>query len=103
MALVSCQSCGHKISDKAVKCPKCGIRVVAKENIDNKEKIVGHNPRKTKMTIMIISFIILIISVLATIVYYDSFGRYETHEITKKHEITNIKETLEKLKKREGL
>lgn len=27
MALIDCPSCGHKISDRAVKCPKCGIAV----------------------------------------------------------------------------
>lgn len=35
MALIKCKNCGHMISDKAVKCPKCGcpIQPVEKPNI----------------------------------------------------------------------
>lgn len=52
MSLIKCSNCGHMISDKAEKCPKCGC-VVQKEDyaLENDEKIEvssyeGRNRRK---------------------------------------------------------
>ena len=32
MALIDCKNCGHRISDKAKACPKCGIEVLAQSS-----------------------------------------------------------------------
>ena len=34
MSLVSCKNCGHRISDKALVCPKCGVPT-SNSNLDN--------------------------------------------------------------------
>ena len=33
MALIKCKECGHMISDKATKCPKCGCPIMKQEEI----------------------------------------------------------------------
>lgn len=35
MALITCPSCGHQISDKALRCPKCGCSPSVRANEDN--------------------------------------------------------------------
>jgi len=35
MALITCPSCGHQISDKALRCPKCGCTPSVRANEDN--------------------------------------------------------------------
>ena len=35
MALITCPSCGHQISDKAIRCPKCGYSPSARTNEEN--------------------------------------------------------------------
>ena len=45
MALIKCTNCGHMISDKAVKCPKCGtpIQMIkeAAKPIEKEEKVIA--------------------------------------------------------------
>ena len=45
MALIKCINCGHMISDKAVKCPKCGtpIQMIkeAAKTIEKEEKVIA--------------------------------------------------------------
>ena len=45
MALIKCNECGHMISDKAVKCPKCGTPIQtikeAAKTIDKEEKVIA--------------------------------------------------------------
>ena len=45
MALIKCTECGHMVSDKAVKCPKCGIPlqmiVETTKPIEKEEKVVA--------------------------------------------------------------
>ena len=38
MALIKCSGCGHMISDKASKCPKCGMPIVKAESVFTEEK-----------------------------------------------------------------
>ncbi len=45
MALIKCTECGHMVSDKAVKCPKCGTPIqIIKEgskSIEREEKVIA--------------------------------------------------------------
>lgn len=45
MALIKCNECGHMISDKAVKCPKCGTPIQtikeAAKTIEKEEKVIA--------------------------------------------------------------
>ncbi len=38
MALIKCSGCGHMISDKVSKCPKCGMPMVKAESVFTEEK-----------------------------------------------------------------
>lgn len=50
MALIKCANCGHMISDRAVRCPKCGNEVISQMNNDI-ENI--QTPKKAKKVIEI--------------------------------------------------
>ena len=39
MSLISCKNCGHKISDKAIMCPKCGVPTELSKNANSQSKI----------------------------------------------------------------
>ena len=44
MALIKCKNCGHMVSDKGTKCPKCGTPIVKTESVfttDKEEKVVA--------------------------------------------------------------
>ena len=38
MALIKCSNCGHMVSDKGTKCPKCGTPIIKVDTIPSKEK-----------------------------------------------------------------
>ena len=38
MALIKCTYCGHMVSDKGTKCPKCGMPIIKVDAIHSKEK-----------------------------------------------------------------
>lgn len=46
MALIQCRGCGYMISDKAEKCPKCGLS--AKEIETSKDEMFKDEPKKNK-------------------------------------------------------
>ena len=45
MALIKCSGCGHMVSDKGTKCPKCGTPThkveEAAKPIEEKEKVIA--------------------------------------------------------------
>lgn len=40
MALIKCKECGQKISNKAKKCPHCGVPLIEKEKININLRII---------------------------------------------------------------
>lgn len=79
MALIKCNSCGHMISDRAIKCPKCGIHnnVVAAKSFDKTEKNFNEESKNisNNMKYIILIIIGLIIIVLIGGVWYG-FNEY---------------------------
>lgn len=41
MALIKCPECGHMVSDQALSCPQCGVPLKAKEQAEQKQKIIN--------------------------------------------------------------
>ena len=37
MALIKCSNCGSEISDKALKCPKCGVSIVGEDSVQDEK------------------------------------------------------------------
>ena len=51
MALIKCTECGHMVSDKGTKCPKCGTPIVKMESIittKNEDVISKVDPPKVE-------------------------------------------------------
>lgn len=89
MALIKCANCGHMISDRAVRCPKCGNEVVPQ--VGNFEIKVPQTPKKEKKIITIdeeklkksnwgkmsIAIAVCLIAVMAFVGYkYDFFAGF---------------------------
>lgn len=53
MALIKCSHCGGLISDKAVKCPKCGNEVIPQVQSTNRNTGIPQPPKKPKKVIQI--------------------------------------------------
>ena len=45
MALIKCKNCGHQISDKATKCPKCGGESILMSINNIEETISNESPK----------------------------------------------------------
>lgn len=104
MALIKCPECGSEISDKAVRCPNCGIpakvwngdtsyistQPVAKENIQKQEPVVQEPVvgKKRGMISKIIVVILVIVCLLAIVL--KVIKDYTNNENTGTTEITNI-------------
>lgn len=62
MALIKCSECGKEISDKARKCPNCGIDFIKEKNKETnkkiKEEIKNKIPLAKKIIIIVVSVII---------------------------------------------
>ena len=54
MALIKCKECGRKISNKAKKCPHCGVTLIEKEKTNKNLKII-----------LIATLIIIIVGVMS--------------------------------------
>ncbi len=91
MALIKCTNCGHMISDKAVRCPKCGNEIIsqrANNDIKNiqvpkktkkvievdEERLKKDNWGKTSIAVAI--FLILIVVFVASQYGFGGFGIY---------------------------
>lgn len=80
MALKPCPRCGNHISDKATKCPKCGIyitkdyfaeKVVAKKGEENSIDLNEKYKRRNKWWILIFAFLIIGV-IVASILYFNN-------------------------------
>ncbi len=69
MAMIKCKGCGHMISDKAVRCPKCGCPVTKEEPVRREEPQVQPiyyeednkaNSKKTLYAIMSVLVVVLV-------------------------------------------
>lgn len=71
MALIKCNNCGHMISDKAVRCPKCGSPVKKEETLRlSDEEIVVYEepmPYKEDRTSIIKRYLLVALLVVAII------------------------------------
>lgn len=103
MALINCPKCGNPVSDKAIKCPHCGIDV---QNIlaeVSEEQRLQQTKRKRRIIISIASvFVIGMISVLAYLYSIDALNtipadyRKETEKYFERYEIAVGKGDFEK-------
>lgn len=78
MALIKCTECGHMVSDKAVKCPKCGCPI---EN--QSENVSVGRAQKNKMfwgLIVVVSIVLVVLSVIG-------FKLWKTEGITSETEM----------------
>lgn len=91
MALIQCPSCGHSISDKAVRCPKCGSAVGTQTPqtpsynanaypVENKNS--GNKGKKTGIIIISVVAAILAIVVVALVVHFNNRPSYLSDEYT---------------------
>ena len=60
MALIKCTECGHMISDKAEKCPKCGISISQNE-IMNEESLSNTSAMKNRIKVWATSVAVILI------------------------------------------
>ena len=50
MALIKCKQCGHMISDRATKCPKCGQSLI---DVEKTEDIFDNKTDSTRIWMML--------------------------------------------------
>lgn len=70
MALVECKNCGHQISDKATKCPKCGTQSdsIRTESLHSVDEIKNADSYWVyALPLLILCLVILIIAVTVNI------------------------------------
>lgn len=93
MALINCPQCGKSISDKAVKCPHCGV-TFNKENthsipqdsnptvVDEQNKGLSDNSGKAFVTFGVAIIIIVVVAFLGLIAYsYYQFSTKDEVEV----------------------
>lgn len=88
MALINCKQCGHSISDKALKCPKCGAFTKGKApmeeeqksivekvpNIENHTSTIESTPtKKNRKRIIVIGILVVLILILGIIYFGTTF------------------------------
>lgn len=90
MALIKCANCGHMISDRAVRCPKCGNEVISQMNNDIKniqtpkkiKKVIEIDEGKLKKDNWAKTSIVLAVSLILIVVFvasqygFGGFGIY---------------------------
>ena len=93
MALIKCANCGHMISDRAIRCPKCGTEIISQrtnndiKNIQvpkktkkvievDEEKLKKDNWGKTSIALAV--FLILIVAFVVSQYGFGGFGIYGT-------------------------
>lgn len=111
MALIKCTNCGHSISDKAVKCPKCGTPVHKKEEINPsvqkqqvKETIQTYHAGdiqqdKKRKTWMLVGILLVVLAVVA-LVYFGMSGssdKADTAEVNDSIEVAGVETSEEKV------
>lgn len=69
MALISCPECNINVSDKALKCPKCGYPIKSHKGFRTKSKNIEHYRTKLnpKMIIAILLFILVVVVIGITV------------------------------------
>lgn len=68
MALINCKECGQPVSDKAVKCPNCGVTL--KENVSSVTNATNGNSIRTNQgnSNQDINWVLVVVSILVPIV-----------------------------------
>ena len=79
MALINCKQCGHSISDKSRKCPKCGtptikeeVYVVKETPINNEVSIPEFTPKKKNDKRIIVIRILVVLILILGIIYFGT-------------------------------
>lgn len=95
MALIQCTYCGHTISDKAIKCPKCGqpiqqqkVTVPPKEeaNVPLQQEKVVYVKEKSSGTSTLLIVLLLILVVVLSIGLWWMYNNKSTPEETSKQD-----------------
>lgn len=85
MALIKCPECGKEISDRAARCPKCGIPMekihslmqqLAMNEISKEEEgnHIRYEQKRRRLILGIVAVIVLLLSVLAFLLFCDRNG-----------------------------
>lgn len=70
MALIRCNNCGNMISDRAAKCPKCGIHITTAQTYDaSPNSLTGNSPSKNNNNILYLVLAFLFVVILALLGY----------------------------------
>lgn len=79
MALINCKQCGHSISDKSRKCPKCGtptikeeVYVVKETPINNEVSVPEFTPKKKNNKRIIVIRILVVLILILGIIYFGT-------------------------------
>lgn len=107
MALIPCKKCGHFVSDKADKCPKCGFPVAlsmskTEENKDplivssnaEEKKVVADNKQPEQKN-NVKGIIVAIITIVAIVSVVFALWMFPNKESVAKEQSTNVKEEVD--------
>ena len=88
MALIKCTQCGHMVSDRGTKCPKCGMTIhkegKSAENAQNADrKGAGTKKKYIVATLCCIALVVFGVSFWYVKVYQENAMKFKDFEITK--------------------
>lgn len=103
MALINCNECGNKVSDKANTCPHCGIELIVNneeltiknqlESNPQAKEVQAPSPENKNMTV---EFIIFLIVILGTAYFLPKiFSEDEKSNSTSSEESNSMKDKIE--------
>lgn len=109
MALINCPKCGHKISDRAAKCPHCGTDFtsnVLSSTPHDQSGVASRHPgrgNKNNLVIILVSGVITLVSVLAIYFYFENKYRQQTSTIVEQARLDSIKTAEREAARREAI
>ncbi len=108
MALIKCTECGHMISDKAEKCPKCGCPIEKRDNTTQQEIANSYRPayngnnrgwKSTKMLYAIIAVLVVALAVCGYWLFSNKGVSDKNMETDDSLAVAETKETMDEKKK----
>ena len=88
MALIKCWNCGHMVSDKGMKCPKCGTPIhYVVEQKDNPQLKTVNNEHQRKSKWGLLTGVIVLVLLLGAAAFY--FLKNESKQIVLTPELTD--------------
>ena len=93
MALIRCSKCGHMISDKAKKCPKCGANISNDRPCSTHVEYKTYHRPKKSLSPLIWILPLIVLGVVAAFIYF-CITQYNSTYSEIEHEIVELDNTI---------